>query len=102
MGFAVVLPGSTSNLSNPLAGVPLGYGDSRSGLNDNDDDDDDNNNLRELPALPSSWRCAREGRVGTGGRVIAKSPNVAVGEIGSNHIGLCAGGHSKIAPASGE
>jgi len=31
--------------------------------------DNDNNNLRELPALPSSWGCAREGRVGSGGRV---------------------------------
>ena len=26
-GFAGVSPGSTSNLSNPLCGVPLGYGD---------------------------------------------------------------------------
>ena len=34
VGFRRVSPGSTSNLSNPLAGVPLGYGDSRSGLND--------------------------------------------------------------------
>ena len=28
-----MLPGSAPNLSNPLTGVPLGYGDSRSGLN---------------------------------------------------------------------
>ena len=28
-----MLPGSAPNLSNPPAGVPLGYGDSRSGLN---------------------------------------------------------------------
>ena len=32
-GSAGMLPGSASNLSNPPAGVPLGYGDSRSGLN---------------------------------------------------------------------
>ena len=32
-GAAGVLPGSTPNLSNPFNGVPLGYGDSRSGLN---------------------------------------------------------------------
>ena len=32
-GSAEVLPGSAADLSNPLAGVPLGYGDSRSGLN---------------------------------------------------------------------
>ena len=28
--------------------------------------------------------------------------NFGVGQIVSNHIGLCAGGPSKIAPASGE
>ena len=33
LGFAGMLPESAPNLSNPLAGVPLGYGDSRSGLN---------------------------------------------------------------------
>ena len=38
-------------------------------------------NLRELPALPSSWRCAREGRVGTGGRDVARSPSRGVAEI---------------------
>ena len=32
-GSAEALPGPASNLSNPLTGVPLGYGDSRSGLN---------------------------------------------------------------------
>ena len=32
-GSAGMLPGSAPNLCNPLAGVPLGYGDSRSGLN---------------------------------------------------------------------
>ena len=32
-GSAGMLPGSAADLSNPLAGVPLGYGDSRSGLN---------------------------------------------------------------------
>ena len=32
-GSAGMLPGSAPNLSNPLAGVPLGYGDSRSVLN---------------------------------------------------------------------
>ena len=32
-GSAGMLPGSAPNLSNPLCGVPLGYGDSRSGLN---------------------------------------------------------------------
>ena len=38
-------------------------------------------------------------------REAASSPdaaNAAVAEIGSNHVGLCAGGPSKIAPASGE
>ena len=29
-------------------------------------------NLRELPALPSSWRCAREGRVRTESRDVAE------------------------------
>ena len=37
-------PGSAPDLSNPLAGVPLGYGDTRSGLN----------NLRELGIRPPS------------------------------------------------
>ena len=32
-GSAGMLPGSAPNLGNPLAGVPLEYGDSRSGLN---------------------------------------------------------------------
>ena len=32
-GSAGMLPGSASNLCNPLSRVPLGYGDSRSGLN---------------------------------------------------------------------
>ena len=38
-------------------------------------------NLRELAALPSSWRCAREGRVGSGGRVAPRAANAAVAEI---------------------
>ena len=29
-------------------------------------------------------------------------PNHGVGEIGSNHVGLCVGGPSKIGPVSGE
>ena len=31
--------------------------------------------MRELPALPSSWRCAREDRVGSGGRVAPTRAN---------------------------
>ena len=48
--------------------------------------------LRELPTLPSSWRCAREGRVGSGGRVVAgRGPNVAVGQILGLQYQLCTG-----------
>ena len=39
------------------------------------------NSLRELPALPSSWKCALEGGVGTESREVARPPNVAVAEI---------------------
>ena len=48
--------------------------------------------MRELPALPSSWGCAREGRVGSGGRVAPESPNFGVAEIGTLAIQIMRGG----------
>ena len=43
-------------------------------------------NLRELPALPSSWRCAREGRVKPEVRVVANPRPSRQNRVGSGRI----------------
>ena len=58
--------------------------------------DHDHYRLRELPALPSSWGCAREGRVGSGGRVAPQTPNRGVDEIGYTTVAILRGGALQI------
>ena len=55
-----------------------------------------NNNLRELFYCRNPGD-AREGRVGSGGRVVAQAAKSGVGQIGVYYILFCAGDPPKLA-----